>query len=145
MTLIDANLLVYAYVVELPQHKAARAWLEGFLNGESSQVFLSWATVIAFIRITTNRKVFKNALDLKTATSVVRQWFQESKIRVLNPTELHWEIFAKQLQQSKATGNLVSDAHLAALCFEHNCTLMTTDRDFGRFLGLKFVDPLVLS
>jgi hypothetical protein len=39
-------------------------------------------------------------------------------------------------------GNLVTDAHLAALAIEHGLTLCSADTDFARFRKLKWENPL---
>lgn len=45
-------------------------------------------------------------------------------------------------QLERPTGNLVPDAHLAALMLEHGvATIVTRDRDFRRFRGLSIDDP----
>ena len=64
-------------------------------------------------------------------------------MRLIQPTEHHWSLFQKMLKDGHAVGNLVSDAHLAALAVEHNCVLQTTDTDFARFPGLKWENPMV--
>ena len=61
---------------------------------------------------------------------------------VIQPTEQHWPLFQKMLKDGHAVGNLVPDAHLAALAVEHNCALQSTDTDFARFPGLKWVNPI---
>jgi predicted nucleic acid-binding protein len=46
------------------------------------------------------------------------------------------------LIEGQALGNLVSDAHLAALAVQHGCELMSTDSDFARFPKVKWTNPL---
>jgi hypothetical protein len=61
---------------------------------------------------------------------------------LLQPGVSHWRILKKLLTEGQATGNLVMDAHLAALAIEHGALLCTTDRDFSRFPGLRWENPL---
>jgi predicted nucleic acid-binding protein len=63
-------------------------------------------------------------------------------VRLIQPTEQHWTIFQKLLKEGNALGNVVSDAHLAALAVEHNCVLYSTDTDFARFTSLKWENPV---
>ncbi len=137
----DANLLLYAEDTLSPHHEAACAWWDGQLSGTDS-VCLCWPVVNAFIRISTNARLHKRPLTLPEATERVTSWFGQPCVRMVNPTEFHWKIFQEQLRESSAVGNLVSDAHLAALAIEHACTLFSTDRDFARFPSLKWVDPV---
>jgi len=73
---------------------------------------------------------------------VVADWLEQPQTIILLPAENHWTILQRMLSQGKASGALISDAHLAALAIEHGATLYTTDRDFTRFPGLKFENPL---
>ena len=38
-------------------------------------------------------------------------------------------------------GNLTTDAHLAALAIEHGATVLSFDRDFARFEGVRWTLP----
>jgi uncharacterized protein len=140
MILIDANLLIYAYVKELPAHKKAQKWLETVFRDE--QVALSWLGISAFLRISTNRAIFEQALSIGQAIDIVNSWIELGLAEVLSATAGHWPLFSQMLQQGQASANLVPDAQLAALCLEHGCRLATTDRDFAKFPGLKFFNPL---
>jgi toxin-antitoxin system PIN domain toxin len=141
MILCDANLLLYAYNVDSADHAKAKEWLEGELSSPSL-FYLSWQTITAFIRISTNHRAFPRPLSIEEAVKIVSSWLERPQCRVLTETEQHWEIFAGLLATEKAVGPLVMDAHLAALAVEHGTTLATTDRDFARFSGLKIINPL---
>ncbi len=142
MILVDANLLLYAYNTDAPEHKSAAAWLESTISSVSPFA-LSWQTITAFIRISTNIRAFPKPMSIKEASSAVTEWLERPNVTILLPTERHWEIFARLLIEGQATGALVMDGHLAALAIEHGATLATTDRDFARFSELKVVNPLV--
>lgn len=141
MILIDANLLLYAYNRSAAQHERARRWLELTLSGRDP-VRLAWATVLAFLRIGTHPQAFERPLGVEEARDVVGEWFRTPAVAILDPGERHWQILGELLVGVGARGPLVSDAHLAALAIEHGAVLQTTDRDFARFAGLRFVNPL---
>ena len=141
MILVDANLVLYAEDALSPQHEAARTWWDAQLSG-ASPVCLSWGVLCAFIRISTNSRVYERPLDLDQAMSRVQSWLEQPCVRILQPTDQHWPIFRSLLEEVRATANLVSDAHLAALAMEHNRIVESTDSDFARFPGLKWNNPL---
>jgi toxin-antitoxin system PIN domain toxin len=76
------------------------------------------------------------------AVQVVEQWLAQPNIRLLGPGDEHWTLFRQMIVEGQAQGALISDAHLAALTLEHGAVLHTTDRDFARFPGLRWVNPL---
>jgi toxin-antitoxin system PIN domain toxin len=142
MILVDANILLYAEDRQNPSHEAARNWWDAQLSG-SSPVGLCWEVICSFIRIGTNPHVFENPLSLPQAVSRVRSWLEQPCVRIIKPTDRHWEAFNEMLSGGQAAANLVMDAHLAALAMEHGCVLVSTDRDFSRFPKLKWDNPLV--
>jgi hypothetical protein len=139
--LVDANLLLYAYHPRAEQHAASRAWLEAALSGPDLVRF-AWLTLWAFLRITTNPRVFEQPLTPEEAAAAVSSWLAVPTAGILDPGERHWEILDPLLRAGQTTGPLVMDAALAALALEHGATLHTTDRDFSRFPGLKWTNPL---
>jgi len=141
MILVDANLLLYAEDALNPLNERARAWWDACLSG-ADPVLLSWETMTAFLRIGTNPRVFQRPLTLAEATERVASWLDQPCVRVARPTERHWEVFRGLLASAKASGNLVMDAHLAALAIEHGAELVTSDADFARFPGLSWRNPL---
>lgn len=141
MILVDANLLLYAYHPRSDRHAAGRRWLEKALTGPELVRF-AWVTLWAFLRISTNPRVFERPLSTTEASEAVSSWLAQPAAGILQPGERHWEILSGLLADGQATGPLVMDAALAALAIEHGATLCTTDRDFARFPRLKVVDPL---
>jgi toxin-antitoxin system PIN domain toxin len=141
LTVLDANLLLYAYDSASAQHTAARAWIEQLFSG-SEPVALPWPTICAFLRIMTNPRLPGERFTLGEATLVVESWFAQPNIRALGPGENHWQILSQLLVEGQAAGPLISDAHLAAITIEHGGVLHTTDRDFSRFSGLRWKNPL---
>jgi hypothetical protein len=143
LILVDANILLYAYVPSSKHHAAARAWLETTLS-EPEPVGLSWVTILAFLRISTTPHIFKDPFSAAEAAAIVSGWLEPPMVTILNPGERHWEILRDLMTKGQAHGPLISDAHLAALAIEHGATLATTDRDFARFPGLRILNPLEL-
>jgi toxin-antitoxin system PIN domain toxin len=139
--LVDANILLCAEDQLNPQHAAAREWWDAQLSG-TSPVCLCWTVLCAFIRIGTNPRVFEQPLTLRQAVNRVQSWLDQPCIRLIHPTIRHWSVLQPLLLEGQALGNLVSDAHLAALAVQHGCELMSTDRDFARFSKLKWKNPL---
>jgi len=137
----DANLLIYAYDTAAVQHRAARIWLEKVLSA-SELVGLPWQTVSAFIRISTNLRLTGGRFSTEKAIGVVQQWVDLKQVRLLTPTERHWTLFQRMLVEGQVRGPFTSDAELAALTIEYGGVLYTTDRDFARFPGLRWVNPL---
>lgn len=141
MILCDANLLLYAYNSSAPEHPKAKAWLEKSLS--SNRPFgLCWATIGAFLRLTTNRAVFPAPLSIDAAARAVDAWLARPMVVMVEPGPGYWQIARPLLETANARGPLVADALLAALALEHGATLATHDRDFRRFEGLELFDPL---
>ena len=141
MILVDANILLYAYDRTSPKHAPARGWLEATLSGEEDVRF-ALITLLAFVRLCTNPAVYRRPLRASRAIDVVVEWLARPNAGIANPSERHWRIFADLATKGQARGPLLMDAHLAALSIEHGATLVTTDRDFAHFAGLRFRDPL---
>jgi toxin-antitoxin system PIN domain toxin len=139
--LVDANLLLYAYHPRAEQHAASRAWLEATLSGPELVRF-AWLTLWAFMRIGTNPRAFERPLSVLEAETAVSSWLGQPAAGILEPGERHWDILRELMREGQTVGPLVMDAVLAALAVEHGATLCTTDRDFSRFSGLKWTNPL---
>ena len=141
MILVDANLLLYAYNASSEEHTKAKDWLEFALSGPEP-VALCWPVILAFLRIATNPRAFPRPLTRPEAAVIISEWLEQPQTIVIAPAENHWTILQRTLSEGKASGALVSDAHLAALAIEHGATIYSTDRDFARFANLKVKNPL---
>jgi len=139
--LLDANLLIYAANRAAPRHEAARRWVNSALSA-SETVALPWSVLLAFVRIVTNRRVLDRPLDARAALAYVDSWLALPTVTTPEPTNRHTAVLADLLERTGVGGNLVSDAHLAALAIEHGATLYSCDNDFARFSGLTWQDPL---
>jgi hypothetical protein len=141
MTIIDANLLLYAYNADAPQQKASAQWLQELLKS-GGIIGLPWVTMWAFIRISTNSRIWANPRSAKEAFAIVGEWLRQPSVVPLHPGPLHAEILEKLVSDHGATGPLVTDAVLAALAMEHGGLLASTDQDFRRFPELRWLNPL---
>ena len=141
MILVDANLLIYARVRSFDQHVRAREWLDAELSG-GTRVGLPWPSLLAFLRIVTNPRVFTRPDSLESAWAQVRAWVEADVAWIPQPTDRHRDVLEGLLATTDVRGNLIPDAHLAALAIEHGLALCSTDGDFARFGGLQWTNPL---
>lgn len=141
MILVDVNLLVYAHVEGMHRHAEARRWLDDALSG-TGPVGLPWHSLLGFVRLVTNPRVFAAPHDSRTAWSVVEHWLDADPVWTPGPTDRHREVFSTLVERVRPSGNLVPDTHLAAIAIEHGLTLMTADRGFARFPDLKWANPI---
>jgi toxin-antitoxin system PIN domain toxin len=142
MILVDANLLLYAYHPRSEHHEASRTWLDGILS-RSELVRFAWQTLWAFLRISTNPRVFERPLTISEAEATVASWLAQPPVGILEPSDRHWDILRGLMREGQTTGPLIMDAVLASIAIEHGATLHTTDRDFSRFPGLSWKNPLI--
>lgn len=140
MIIVDANVLLYAYDGSDPRHGRAARWLEGTVGG-GEEVGLALTTVLAFIRISTDPRVYKLPIEPARAIELVDSWLRRTNVHLLGPTDQHWSTLANLAIAGQARGPVMMDAHVAALTMEHGGVLATVDRDFSRFPGLRTIDP----
>jgi toxin-antitoxin system PIN domain toxin len=131
---------VYANDLDSPHHSEARTWFEGVLNG-SAKVGLPWPTLLAFVRLTGNPRIARRPIPLSETWSRAREWLALPNTWIPLPTERHLDVFSRLLE-GESRVDLANDAHLAALAIEHGLTVCSTDGDFARFSGLRWVNPL---
>ena len=141
MILPDVNLLVLAHRADQDEHEPARAWLEEEVNSERPFALADLA-VSGFLRIVTNPRIYRRPTALDTAVAFVDGLFEQPTCVPVAAGERHWAILREVLRDGDARGNLVPDAHLAAIAIEHGATVATRDRGFARFTGLRWLDPL---
>ncbi len=141
MILVDANILVYSHVESFAQHDTAKDWLDEQINGATS-VGMPWESLLAFLRLVTNARVFERPESMAQAWQQVRDWLACDSVWIPQPTERHVAVLNELLSQPGVHANLVPDAHLAALAIEHGLTLCSTDGDFARFSTLRWLNPL---
>ena len=141
MILPDANLLLYAVDETARHHEPAASWLEELLSG-SETVAMSWMVMTAFLRIATNARLYEHPRSVDEAFGIVQGWLDRGSTTIVTPTRRHLQRMSELLATTGVGGNLVNDAHLAALAIEHGATLHSADHDFARFPGLAWHNPL---
>jgi uncharacterized protein len=138
---VDANILLYAFFPHYPQHVRAREWLDKQLNG-SAQVGLPWICTYAFIRIGSNPRAFDSPQPTSVLWRQVHAWLSLPNVWVPLETARHLDVMGELLRSPSVNGNLVTDAHLAALAIEHGLTVCSADTDFARFTNVRWFNPL---
>jgi hypothetical protein len=103
---------------------------------------LAWPSLVAFLRLVTNPRVFERPASTRAAWQQVEEWLDCESVWVPAPTERHRQVLGRLLSEVSVRANLVPDAHLAALAIEHGLLLASTDGDFARFPGLRLDNPL---
>ena len=141
MIITDVNVLVYAYRAEATQHQRYRRWLETVANGDETFALAS-VVLSGFVRVVTHPRIFRPPSPIDHAVGFAEDLLGQGSCLLIHPGPRHWAIFARLCRENEAQGNLVSDAYLAALAIESGCEIVTCDRDFARFKGLRWRHPL---
>jgi uncharacterized protein len=136
VVVVDANVLLYAVDRESLHHDQARSWLDASLAGTEA-VGLAWIAMLAFIRLTTSTSVFPTPMTADDAVGQIEAWLHAPAAVVVEPTARHAGLLRGLLSDAGTGGNLTSDAHLAALATEHGADIVSYDRDFARFPGVR--------
>jgi uncharacterized protein len=141
MIVPDLNLVVYAHNRADFRYEKAKAWWEGCLTNQET-IGLSWAVILGFVRIVTNRRIFKEPTLVSDAIEAVESWLASPQVQVLHPGPDHARLVFGYLREVGTAGDLTSDAHLAALAREYQGIIHSADNDFARFSGLRWKNPL---
>lgn len=144
MKLVDANVLLYAVNTDARHHARSVRWLDGALSGAATVGF-SWVVLLAFIRLATKTGLFPRPLEVGDVMDRVDRWLAAGPAVILDPTPDHARIVRSLLEDVGAGGNLVNDAHLAALSIEHRGVVVSYDNDFSRFDGVEWEEPPTLE
>lgn len=141
MILVDVNLLVYVKAAHSPQHARAKSWFEQAVR-DRTRIGLPWESLLGFVRIITSARVCSQPLSIAQAWEQVEEWLALPGVWIPGPTAEHARILGELLRAANAGGNLVPDAHLAAIAVEHGLVVCSSDADFARFPGVRWVNPL---
>jgi toxin-antitoxin system PIN domain toxin len=136
VVIVDANVLLYAVDSAAAHHEQAVSWLDAALGGREA-VGLAWLPLLAFIRIGTNASILPHPMTADDAADQVERWLAAPAAVVVDPTARHAGVLHGLLRESGTGGNLTTDAHLAALAIEHGADIVSYDRDFARFAGVR--------
>ncbi len=140
MILSDINLLLYAHNKAAKEHEQAKTWIEKTLSEDT--LCLSWHTIMGFVRISTSPRIFANPFTSSEAISNIKKLVAHVNSVTIMPGQNHFSIFERLVAESRISGAMLMDAHLAALAIEHGATLASNDRDFRLFDGLNLLDPI---
>lgn len=138
---MDANLLIYAFSQQSTHHEKAAGWLDEILLHQP-RVGLPWPSLLAFLRIVTNPRIYSNPATLSEGWLQIERWLACPAAWIPRPGDHHAELLAACLKHV-ASANAVPDAHLAALALEHGLVMYTADAGFARFKGLRVENPIV--
>ncbi len=141
MKVPDINLLLYAINSQAPNHRKAKLWLECSFS-EPETIGFSWIVLLGVLRIGTNSRIFANPYPINDLLDLIDEWLNRPNVSIIEPTHVHFAVLRKLITPLNMTGNITSDAHLAAICIEHDATLYSADIDFAKFSGLRWVNPL---
>jgi toxin-antitoxin system PIN domain toxin len=125
-----------------PDHARYRAWLEAAFASDEP-VAVSELVLSGFVRVATHPKVFDPPATTSQALGFAAAVRAQNAAVIVGPGDRHWAIFERLCLTAAARGNLVPDAYLAALAIESGAELVTTDRDFSRFSGLRWRHPFI--
>jgi toxin-antitoxin system PIN domain toxin len=140
LQIVDTNVLLYAIDERSAHHADSRAWLDRAL-GAAESVGFAWVALVGFLRLATLGSAFPEPLAPQAAAGVVRGWLGQPPATVVEPTARHLDVVTDLLVGAGAAGNLTNDAHLAALAVEHGAGIVSFDRDFARFAGVRWHVP----
>jgi uncharacterized protein len=140
MILPDVNVLVHAHNADSAVHEKARLWWDGCLAGAEG-IGLAWAAILGFVRITTNRRVVARPLPVRDVMELLDGWLAMPHVHIAQPSDTHFARLRAELERLGTAANLTTDAHLAVLAMERGYVLYSTDTDFARFGGLRWVNP----
>lgn len=141
MRVVDVNILICAHRPEAANHPSYRDWLER-VRAADEPLGIPGIVLAGFLRVVTNPRVFVDPTPLSTALEFARSLSGSPAVRRIEPGDRHWPTFVELSLAADAKGDLIPDAWLAALTMEHGATLITADRGFGRFPGLRWQHPL---
>lgn len=144
MKIVDTNVLIYAIHPRSVHHAAIRPWWESALS-DSEPVGIPWTVILGFLRITTSPRIFTESLSTDEAIRHVGEWLAIPTVEVLREKPDHAALLFDLIGKARAAGNMVMDAHLAALAISYDATLYSCDSDFARFPGLRWINPLPVN
>jgi uncharacterized protein len=137
----DVNVLLYAFREDSARHEEYRAWLQAALGG-SDRVALFEPVLSSVVRIATHPAIYRTPTPRHAVEGFIDACLAAPGAMAIRAEAQHWGLFRELCTRADARGNLVQDAYLAALALEHNCTYITTDRDFAKFPRLRWQHPL---
>jgi toxin-antitoxin system PIN domain toxin len=144
MIAVDTNVLVYAHREDSAWHDAAYTRLLELAEGQTPWA-IPWPCIHEFLAVVTHARIYAPPTPLETAVDQVEAWMESPSLVLLSESDTYWEQLRGMIKVARVSGPQIHDARVAALCRQHGVDeLWTADRDFGRYLGLKIRNPLVV-
>jgi uncharacterized protein len=140
MDLLDVNILINAYRRDAPRHNEFHDYVVSVCQGRQPFAIPS-ISLSGFLRIVTHPRIFSTPSTLEDALTFAEQLRALPHCIITLPGPRHWDIFIELCRTGNARGSLVSDAYLAALALEIGAELVTDDRGFSRWPGLRWRSP----
>jgi toxin-antitoxin system PIN domain toxin len=138
---VDVNVLLYASDASSELHERASTFLAACVSGREVFCF-GWLTLMSYLRMATHPAIFARPLAHEEAMRNVGALVATPHCRVLGEEAGFWDHYRRVTAELPVRGNLVPDAHLAALLSQHGVVrLYTRDRDFRKFGFLDVRDP----
>jgi toxin-antitoxin system PIN domain toxin len=142
MMLVDTNVMIYAHRRDAKRHPEYRDWLQAMINGPEPYAVADFA-VTGMVRVVTDRRIYREeTTTIRDALAFASKIRDQPHATVVDPGARFWPLFNHLCLVAGASGKLVPDAYLAALAIEHGCEVISADKDFRRFPGLRWRHPL---
>ena len=142
MIAVDTNILVYSHRRDSEWHEPAAACVRELAEGAASWA-LPWPCLHEFFSIVTHDRIYSPPSTTAKALEQINAWLRSPSVVLLSEADGYWEVLARLIEKSKINGPRVHDGRIAALCIHHGVReLLTADRDFSRFVGLRTRNPL---
>ena len=141
MMLVDTNVMIYAHRRDVPRHQEYREWLQQLVDGPQPYAVSDFA-IAGMVRVVTNPRIFRQPATIAEALDFADMIRHQPHARLVNPGPGFWQIFSSLCRQAQVRGDLVPDTYLAALAIEHGCEVISDDKDFDKFPGLRWSRPL---
>ncbi len=143
MVILDSNILLYAHIENFSQHKKVKGWLAQAISEGPEAIGIPWQVATSFLRISTSRRIFTQPFDLGFSKQCLDDLFKHPHVSAIAPKNDHWKHYSRILFELNLTGDVVMDAHIAAIAIEQKATVASTDNDFRRFSDyIKIINPL---
>lgn len=138
---LDVNVLLYASDRSSQRHQKARRFLDACAAGPEI-LCLAWPTLMSYLRIATHPRIFAAPLSPDEALANISALLALPHTRPVAELDGFIEAYRHVTGEVPVRGNLVPDAHIAAILLQHGVrTLYSHDRDFKKFPSLDLKDP----
>jgi toxin-antitoxin system PIN domain toxin len=131
--LLDVNVIVGVLRADSELHAAARAWL----LGTTGAVVALPETLAAAVRVLTNDRIWAQVPTVDEATVAVNDLVDGAQISITGSSPGAWSAFTAFVASGQLTHRDVPDALLAAQARAMDAELVTFDRGFRDYPGLR--------